>query len=726
MHVISQPATLTVSVPLPHLDPTNPFYSPSALPFHAPPFDLIEDRHYLPAIEAGMAHHRAEINAIADDPTPATFRNTLTAIELSGRLLSRALSAFGAVTGANTNPTLQEVKTTVAPLLAAHHDAIYLNPKLFARVAALYAERLTLDLDPESLRLLETSYDDFIHSGANLSEAAKTTLKQLNEEASTLSTAFLTKVLAAARASIFLTTDVTALAGLSPAEIEAAAELAHSRSLTGWALPLQNTTQQPFFESLTNRATRQAIFELAWSRNQHGSQPGNQAAASEPATGEPATSEPATSPAANPNDTSALIARLAQLRAERARLLGYPTFAAWKLHDQMAQTPEAALSFLSRLIPKASSLIAAEAEAIQTLIDAQQAAIHQPSFQLQPWDWNFYAEQVRKARYDLDEEAIKPFFELHRVLEKGVFHAATQLFGITFAERRDLPVYHPSVRVFEVTDVTAAPLALFYFDPFKRDNKNGGAWMSSLVGQSRLLGTLPVIYNVSNIPEPVAGEPTLLSLDQVLTLFHEFGHALHGLFSNARYPSLAGTAVARDFVEFPSQFNEYWATYPGVFSNYALHHATGEPMPAALAEKIRTTKDFNKGYHLTEVLASALIDMEWHTLPPGSPLQDPDTLEAAALAHAGLDLPYARPRYRSTYFSHIWGGGYAAGYYAYQWAETLEDDAIQWFESHGGLTRPNGDRLRHMVLSRGNTEDLAQMFANWIDHPPTDHQESFK
>lgn len=679
-------STIDIASPIASLDPRNPFATPSTLPFHAPPFDKIEDAHFLPAIEAGMAQQRAEVEAIADNPAPATFDNTLVALETSGRLLTRVMTAFGCLTGANTNPTLQDIKAQMAPRLAAHSDFISLNPNLFQRVSSLYNQRESLHLDPESLRLLETTYDGFIHSGSNLSEADKTILKQLNEEASTLSTAFLSKLLNAAKESLFATTDPTALDGLDEAQLASAAELARSRNLEGWALPLQNTTQQPYFDCLTNRETRKAIFDLSWSRTQSG----------------------------NANDTTEIIARLAQLRASRARLLGFPTYAAWKLQDQMARTPAAALQLLNELVIQSTPLIAAEARDIQSLIDSQSGG-----FQLAPWDWSFYAEQVRKARYDLDEEAIKPYFELDSVLERGVFYAASQLFGVIFTERHDLPVYHPTVRVFELTDTDAKPLALFYSDPFKRDNKNGGAWMSSLVHQSRLLGTLPVIYNVENILQPAPGQPALLTLDHVTTLFHEFGHALHGIFSNAQYPSLAGTAVARDFVEFPSQFNEYWATYPAVFSNYARHHATGEPMPAALAEKIRTAKDFNKGYHLTEVLAASLIDMQWHTLPPDAPLQDPNAIEAAALAAAGLNLSYAPPRYRSSYFAHIWGGGYAAGYYAYQWAETLEDQAVAWFESHGGLTRANGDRLRQMVLSRGNTEDLAQIFAKWINTEST-------
>jgi peptidyl-dipeptidase Dcp len=665
------------------LDPTNPFAAPSTLPYQAPPFDKIEDAHYLPAIEVGMAQQRVEIDAIANNPAPATFENTLIAMEQSGRLLSRVLSAFGCVTGANTNPTLQDIKTTIAPKLAAHSDAITLNEVLFQRVSALYNQRESLNLDPESLRLLEITYDGFIHAGSNLNEADKTRLKQLNEEASTLSTAFITKILAAAKESLFTTTDPAAFTGLSESQLAAAAELAKSRNLEGWALPIQNTTQQDFFDTLTNRETRKSLFELSWTRTEQGT----------------------------PNDTTQIITRLAQLRAKRATLLGFPTYAAWKLQDQMAKTQQNAQEFLTKLVTKATGRIITEAADIQSLINAQNP---DSTFELQPWDWNFYAEQVRKAKYAIDEEAIKPYFELYRVLQDGVFYAATQLFGITFTQRHDIPVYYPSVRAFELTDVNSQPLALFYFDPFKRDNKNGGAWMSSLVHQSRLLGTLPVIYNVSNVPQPAEGQPALLTLDQVTTLFHEFGHALHGLFSTAQYPSLAGTAVARDFVEFPSQFNEYWATYPAVFSNYAKHHATGEPMAADLAEKIRKTKDFNKGYRLTEVLASSLIDMQWHTLPPDAPLQNPDAIESEALAKAGLKLSFVPPRYRSTYFAHIWGGGYAAGYYAYQWAETLEDRAIEWFETHGGLTRANGDRLRNMVLSRGNTEDLAQMFENWI------------
>ena len=456
--------------------------------------------------------------------------------------------------------------------------------------------------------------------------------------------------------------------------------------MKGYALALQNTTQQPALSALTNRATRQAIFEHSWNRAEHN----------------------------DANDTRATITRLAQLRAHRAKLLGYPNYAAWKLEDQMAKNPEAAIKFLNALVPMATAKAGSEAKDVQAVIDAQNGG-----FQLQPWDWSFYAEQVRKAKYDLDEDQIKPYFELNNVLQNGVFYAATQLYGITFKERYDIPGYHPDVRVFEVFDTNRKPLALFYCDYFKRDNKNGGAWMSTFVDQSKLLGTLPVIYNVANLPKPAPGEPALISFTDVTTMFHEFGHALHGFFADSQYPSLSGTSVSRDFVEFPSQFNEHWALYPQVFSHYAKHYKTGAPMPAELAAKIKKSETFNQGYMLTELLAASQLDMHWHTLPADAPLQNPNTFETQALNNAHLNLSSVPPRYRSTYFAHIWGGGYAAGYYAYQWAEMLDDDAFQWFEDHGGLTRANGDRFRQMVLSRGNTEDLAKMYAAWLGKEPS-------
>jgi len=666
--------------------PQNPFYAPSQLPFQAPPFDKIKDEDYQPAMEAGMAEHLKEMRTIADNPAPPTFENTFVAMEKSGRLLSRVQSAFYAVTAANTNPLLQQVKAAMAPKLAAHSDAIYLDAKLFQRVATLYKQRASLKLDAESLRLVEFYYDDFVHAGANLSEAEKTELKKLNEEIATLSNDYSTRVLAATKEAAYVTIDKSTLAGLSDTQISAAAEAAKNRKAEGYVIPLQNTTQQPDLVVLSNRATRQALFSNSWNRTEHG----------------------------DANDTRDTIARLALLRAQKAKLLGYKNFAAWKLADQMAKTPEAALKFLDALVPAATARAASEAKDIQALIDEQKGG-----FKLEPWDWDFYAEQVRKAKYDLDEEQVKPYFELNNVLQNGVFYAATQLYGITFKERKDIPVYAPDVRIFEVFDANGSSLALFYCDFFKRDNKQGGAWMNGFVDQSKLLGTLPVVSNVSNFPAPAPGEPALLTSDEVTTMFHEFGHALHGMLANSQYASLSGTSVARDFVEFPSQFNEHWATNPAVFQHYAKHYKTGEPMPAELAAKIKKSGTFNKGYEVTELLAAAELDMKWHTLPADTPLQKPDAFETQALQQTHLSLSYTPPRYRSSYFSHIWGGGYSAAYYAYLWTQMLDNDAYQWFEEHGGLTRANGDRFRQMILSRGNTEDLEKMYEAWRGGPPS-------
>jgi peptidyl-dipeptidase Dcp len=664
--------------------PSNPFYAPSSLPFGAPPFDRIKDEDYQPALEAGMAQQQAEILAIANDAAPATFDNTFIPMEKSGRLLERAMAAFHGVTGANTDPALQEVETIEAPKFAAQQDFVFLNAKLFARVAAIYQRRATLKLDPESVRLVEYYYDKFVHAGANLLEGDKTQLRKINEELSSLSNAFTTKILAATKAGAYATTDKAALAGLSDARIAAAGEVAKSRKMDGFVLPLQNTTQQPDLVSLNDRATRQAIFEHSWNRAERG----------------------------DANDTRDTIARLAQLRAQKAKLLGFPSFAAWKLEDQMAKTPEAALKFMDAIVPAATAQAAREAKAIQDVIDAQHGG-----FKVEAWDWDFYATQVRKANYDLDDAVVKPYFELDNVLQNGVFYAANQLYGLTFKERHDIPVYHPDVRVFEVFDAAGKHLALFYCDYFKRDNKNGGAWMSDFVGQSHLLGTTPVIYNVANLPKPADGEPALISFSDVITMFHEFGHALHGMFADSQYPALSGTATARDFVEFPSQFNEHWASYPSIFTHYAKHYKTGAAMPADIAERLMKTATFNKGYDMTELLAAAELDMQWHFLPPDAPLQNPDAFEKQALEKTHLNVSYVPPRYRSSYFSHIFGGGYSASYYAYLWTEMLADDGYEWFIENGGLTRANGDRFRQLVLSRGNTEDLGKMYETWRGEP---------
>ncbi len=679
--------TFSTAAPRPDdsFGPSNPFYTESSLPFHAPPFDKIKDTDYQPAIEAGMAQRLAEARAIAANPAAPTFENTFVPLEKSGRLLDRALQAFDGVTGANTNPYLQGVKSALAPKLAANRDAIFLNEKLFARISAIYAKRDTGGHDAEQKRLIEVTYDEFVHAGAALSAADKARLKKMNSEESTLADAFSKKLLAANTAGAYSTASPEALAGLSEAQLAAAAQAAEGRKSEGYVVPLQNTTQQPLLGSLATRATRNAIFDNAWNRAEHG----------------------------DANDTRATVSRLAQLRAQRASLLGFPNHAAWQLKDQMAQTPQNALDFLDALVPLATARALREGKDIQAVIDAQHGG-----FTLEAWDWDFYAEQVRKAKYDLDDAQIKPYFEINNVLENGVFYAANQLYGITFKERKDIPVYQPDVRVFDVIDADGKPLALFYCDYFKRDNKNGGAWMSNFVGQSKLLGTRPVIYNVGNLPKPAPGQPALISFDDVVTMFHEFGHALHGMFADTEYPSISGTATARDFVEFPSQFNEHWATYPAIFEHYARHYKTGAVMPPELAAKIKRAENFNKGYDMTELLAAAELDMQWHMLPASAPAQDPDRFEQLALDKAHIAVRAVPPRYRSSYFQHIWAGEYSAGYYAYLWTEMLADDAFQWFDENGGLTRANGDRFRQMILSRGNTEDLATLYAAWRGRPP--------
>ncbi len=666
--------------------PNNPFFAPSNLPYQTTPFDKIKDEDYQPAIEAGMAEQLKEMQAIANNPEPPTFENTIVAMEKSGQLLNRATSAFFALAGANTNPTLQKVRSIEAPKLAAHRDAIFLDPKLFQRVAAIYKQLDSLKLDAESKRLVKYDYDEFVHAGANLSEPDKEQLKKLNEQLASLSEAFSSKLLAATKDGALVTKDKAALAGLSDAEITAAAGAAQGRKVEGYVVPLQNTTQQPALSTMTDRTTRETLFNNSWNRAERG----------------------------DGNDTRDTIAKIAQLRAQKAKLLGYPSFAAWKIEDQMAKTPEAALKFMDAIVPAATGHAAVEAKDIQEVIDQQKGG-----FKVQPWDWELYSEQVRKAKYDLDEEQVKPYFEMHNVLENGVFYAATQLYGITFKERKDLPTYDSDMRVFEVFNADGSSLALFYVDYFKRDNKQGGAWMGNYVEQSKLMGTKPVVVNVCNFSKPAPGEPALLTSDDVRTMFHEFGHALHGMFANTQYPSLSGTSTARDFVEFPSQFNEYWGDYPTVFQHYAKHYKTGAPMPAELAEKIKKSRTFNKGYDMTELVAAAELDMQWHVLPPTAPLQQPDAFEKAALEKTHLLVSYVPPRYRSTYFSHIWGSGYAAGYYAYLWTQMLADDAYQWFVEHGGLTRANGDRFREMVLSRGNTQDLETLYENWRGAKPS-------
>jgi len=627
-----------------------------------------------------------EIKQIADNPAVPTFDNTLVALEKSGQLLTRVNNAFSLVSGANTNPTLQQLQEDISPKLTALGDAIYLNSKLYKKVETLHKNKAKLNLDKESARLLDYYYQQFIKAGARLSDDEKTALKKLNEEESSLTAKYANQLLAAAKAGALVVSDSSELQGLSQAQKESYANGAKAKGLTGeWLIPLKNTTQQPALSSLSVRATRQKLFEASWTRAEKG----------------------------DSNDTRAVIIRIATIRAQKAKLLGFASYAAWNLQDQMAEKPAAVEAFLDKLIPSAIGKAKEEAADIQALIDKQNGG-----FELQPWDWDFYSEQVRKEKYNLDESEITPYFQLDKVLEKGVFYAANQLYGLTFKERHDIPVYEKDVRVFEVFDKDGKSIALFYGDYFKRDNKNGGAWMSNLVGQSTLLGTKPVIYNICNFTKPAAGEPALISFDDVTTMFHEFGHGLHGIFASQKYPTLSGTSVARDYVEFPSQFNEHWALDPKVLKHYALHYKTGEPIPQTLIDKIKKANSFNKGYSQAEVLAAASLDLKWHNLSATDEVKDADEFEKKALLSAGFNFAPVPSRYRSTYFLHIWGNGYAAGYYAYEWTKMLEEDTFAWFQKHGGLTRENGQRFRDLILSKGNTEDYNTMFKTFRGRNP--------
>jgi peptidyl-dipeptidase Dcp len=635
-----------------------------------------------------MKAQLAEVDTIANQADAPTFDNTLVAMERTGALLTRAGKVFGAMTKANTNDTLQKIEEALAPKLAAHDDAIHLNAKLFARIEAVYEHRQSLDA--ESKFLIERYHRTFVHAGARLSEADKETVRALNKEESVLSTAFEQKLLAATKAGALVASDPIELTGLSDGEMAGAAEAAKARKLEGkWVLPLQNTTQQPAQVSLMNRTTRQRLFEASTQRAEHG----------------------------DSNDTRAVIQRMAELRAHKAKLLGFPTYAAYALEDQMAGTPEKAIKLMTDMVPAAVVKARGEAAKMQALADRESK--DKGHVTLAAWDWQRYAEQLRKAEYALDDEQVKPYFELDHVLRDGVFFAANRLYGLTFKERHDLPVYQADVRVFEVFDADGKSFALFYADYFKRDNKSGGAWMDSFVDQSGLLGQQPVVFNVCNFPKPAPGQPALLTFDSVRTMFHEFGHALHGLSSRVKYPTIAGTNVPRDFVEFPSQFNEHWASEPSVFANYAKHYQTGAPMPAELVGKIERSRKFNQGYATTEYLAAALLDMAWHTLPDGTPKKDVDAFEAESLKRFKVDFPLVPPRYRTSYFAHIWGGGYAASYYAYLWSEVLDDDAFQWFKENGGMTRENGKRFQDLILSRGNTQEMASLYRAFRGRDPS-------
>ncbi|ATA76881.1 M3 family metallopeptidase [Capnocytophaga canimorsus] len=662
----------------PEIMPENPLLQQSTLPYFAPDFTKFTDADYRPALLKGMELQTLRVKSITESTQKPTFENTIVALEESGVELGRASRVFFALAGAHTNDTIKNIQRELAPQFAAHSDAIYLNEALFERVKSVYNERQSLDLDAESLKLLEYYYEEFVIAGANLSDQDKKTLKTYNAEIAALQTEFNQTLLDANNASAQFFTDEKALEGLTADQLTAI-----KTDKGTWKVAILNTTQQPYLAQLKNRATRKQLFDAAWNRADVGK-----------------------------NSTHETIKKIVRLRAQKAKLLGFDNYAEWALQKTMVKTPQNIHNFFKDLIPAATAKAKEEAQEIQKMISLKDAFI------LEPYDWNFYAEQVRRAKFDLDENEIKPYFELKNVLEKGVFFAMEKLYGVTYKQRTDIPVYHPDVLVYELFEEDGTPLGLFYGDFFARESKRGGAWMSNFVGQSKLLGTKPVIYNVCNYPKPAQGAPALLTYDEVETLFHEFGHALHGFFANQMYPSLSGTAVARDFVEFPSQVNENWALYPEVLKNYAIHYKTGEVIPQTLIDKIKKAATFNQGYSFTEVLAAANLDLQWHTLSADTPIDQVNAFEKQALKDTNLWLEQVPPRYRSTYFAHIFGGNYGAGYYSYQWTEMLHHDAFQWFLENGGMTRANGQRLRDMVLSRGNTMDYEKMYRDFRGKAP--------
>jgi peptidyl-dipeptidase Dcp len=686
------PAAAATTAPVPPLPADNPFAAPSALPYGMPAFDRIRDGDFLPAFEAGMAEQLREVKAITDNPAAPNFDNTSLALELSGALLTRVREVFTNLNASNSDDALDKLDGEIQPRLAAHQDAINLDPALYARIDALYRNRKQLLLDPESYQLLMRQHRIMVSAGAQLPEAAKGRLRACNTEIAQLMARFRLSLLKANNDGAVVVDDVQQLDGLSAAEIAAAADAAAQRGVKGkWALALVNTTTQPFLAELRNRALRERLYRAAVNRGNGG-----------------------------PDDTTATIARLLRVRAERAKILGFPNHAAAMLDEETAGTPAAVEAMLRGLTPAVRSGAEREAAVLQKFIDQQAAAAGRPSEKLQPWDWDFYSEQVRKAAYDYDEAEAKPYFELNHVLNDGVFYAAHELYGISFRERTDLPVYQPDVRVFEVNDADGKPRALFLADYFARSNKQGGAWMDNFVDQSQLRGQLPVIVNNLNITKPPAGEPVLLDFDDVKGLFHEMGHALHGLLSNVRYRSLSGTLTPNDFVEYPSQFNEMWQREPAVLAHYARHYQTGAPIPAALLQKILAAINFNQGYAYLERLEAAAVDLALHEVTPDKApaAKDIAAFEQAALRRTGLAFEAVPPRYHASYFRHIFGDEYSAGYYAYTWAEVLARDTGKWMHQHGGLTRANGEVLRDKILARGRTREPSELFRDFYGREP--------
>jgi peptidyl-dipeptidase Dcp len=661
-------------------DNNNPLLQKSPLQYQAPVFNLIKDEHFKSAFEYALKKHDEEIDAIANNTAKPTFENTVLALEISGEDLTRATTIFYNLTGSNTNPVLQKIEEEFAAIFSAHSDKLYLNSKIYNRIKAINNSVLK----GEEKKLVEYYLQQFELAGANLSDADKEKMKKINEELATLSTNFNNRLLIARKKGALLITDVKELDGLSEEEIAAAKQSAKDAGFDGgYLLGLLNTTQQPLLQNLKNRSVRERLFKSSWNRAEK----------------------------SDSGDTRDILEAMAKLRLEKAQLMGKKNFAEWKLQDQMAKEPAAAFNLLAGIAKYSVVKAKKEAKEIQDLIDAQQGG-----FKLEPWDWNFYSEQVRKAKYDLDESQIKPYFEITTVLEKGVFFAAKRMYGITFKVRKDLPVYHPDVVAYEVFDKDGKSMAIYYLDFYTRDNKGGGAWMNNFVNQSHYLKQKPVISNVFNFQKPAEGKPSLINFDDVITMFHEFGHTLHGLFANQKYVSLSGTAVPRDFVEFPSQINEHCALDPVVLKNYALHYKTKAVIPQELINKIKKAETFNKGYIVTEALAAATLDMAWHSVENAADFSPTLNFEKKSLQRYGLLVNEVPPRYHTPYFAHIWGGGYSAGYYAYTWSKTLDYNTFDWLKNHGGMTRANGERFRKYILSVGNSIDLKKAFKDFVGH----------
>ncbi|MCP4272256.1 MAG: M3 family metallopeptidase [Gammaproteobacteria bacterium] len=664
----------------------NPLLVRSELQYQTPEFRKIKDEHFLPAFEQGMVEHLKEIESIANNPQEATFENTMVAMEKSGELLTRVANVFFNLVSTDSNPERREIQKDIAPKLAGHADNINLNATLFARIENLYNNRNKLELDDESIRLIELTYRNFVRAGAKLTESQKTAIRALNEEHSILTTQFRQNLLQETKNIQVIIDNVEELDGLSEIQIISSAKAASDSGNEGkYALSITNTTRQPILVSLNNRKLREKVWKASAFRAQSGE-----------------------------TDNGAIVARIVKVRAEKAELLGYENWSGYGLETQMAKTPQAVFDMLGSMAPAVVEKTKKEANAIQKMIKFKG-----DDFELQPWDWAYYAEFVRKELYNIDESEVKQYFEFERVLNDGLFYTMERLFGIRFEARPDLPVYHPDVKAYELFDTKGESLAIFYTDYFARDGKSGGAWMNAFVTQSGLLNQKPVIVNVMNIPKGPEGEPTLVSYDHVTTMFHELGHGFHGMFSDVKYPSLAGTSVSRDFVEFPSTFQEDWAAHPEVIANYAKHYKTGESIPPELLQKVIRSRSFNQGFDTLEYLSAALLDMEWHSISSDVEITDINEFEQKALEKHGVDLESVPPRYRSAYFSHSMGGGYSAGYYAYMWSEILAADAYAFVQKMGGLSIESGMSFRKNILAVGNSKDPMEAYKTFRGKEPT-------